>query len=170
MARDLYSRISDSELDRIVTSVQHEHPNSGYRMMQGYVARLGHRVQQTRIRESMARTDPDGVLSRWFTAVHRRSYYVSTPNALWHIDGHHRLIRYLLEGSRAMECYALDQEKCECIISESELATNGYVSLACRPFTRKSWVVVWWLTNTKPIPAAPIGAAVCHFMKNIIIR
>jgi hypothetical protein len=93
MARDLYSRISDSELDRVVTSVQHEHPNSGYRMMQGYVARLGHRVQQTRIRESMARTDPDGVLSRWFTAVHRRSYYVSTPNALWHIDGHHRLIR-----------------------------------------------------------------------------
>lgn len=92
-ARDMYSRVSDSELDRMVTSVQHEHPNCGYRMMQGYIARLGHRVQQTRVRESMARTDPDGVLSRWCTTIHRRSYYVSTPNALWHIDGHHRLIK-----------------------------------------------------------------------------
>ena len=91
--RDTYSRISDSELDRIVTYVQHENPNCGYRMMQGYVAQLGHKVQQNRIRESMARTDPLGVMSRWCTTVQRRSYSVSSPNALWHIDGHHRLIR-----------------------------------------------------------------------------
>lgn len=91
--RDTYSRISDSELDRIVTYIQHENPNCGYRMMQGYTAQLGHRVQQNRIRESMARTDPQGVISRWCTTVRRRSYSVSSPNALWHIDGHHRLIR-----------------------------------------------------------------------------
>lgn len=91
--RDRYSDISDQELDRVITMVQHRNPNCGYRMMQGHVARLGHRVQQVRIREAMARTDPDGVMSRWFYTVHRRCYSVSSPNALWHIDGHHRLIR-----------------------------------------------------------------------------
>ena len=93
--RDRYSTISNPELDRIVTMVQHSNPNCGYRMMQGYIIRLGHRVQQSRIRESMARTDPEGVISRWCTTVHRRCYSVASPNALWHIDGHHRLIRYV---------------------------------------------------------------------------
>ena len=92
--RDAYSSISDQELDRIVTFVQHHNPNCGYRMMQGYLQRFGHRVQQIRVREAMARTDPDGLVNRWCHAVQRRSYSVPTPNALWHIDGHHRLIRY----------------------------------------------------------------------------
>ena len=93
--RDRYSVISNQELDRIVTLVQHQNPNCGYRMMQGYVSRLGHKVQQTRIREAMARTDPEGLVSRWCYLVHRRCYSVSSPNALWHIDGHHRLIRLI---------------------------------------------------------------------------
>ena len=33
--QDRYSDISDQELDRIVTSIQHRNPNCGYRMMQG---------------------------------------------------------------------------------------------------------------------------------------
>jgi len=92
--REGYSAIGEDELDRIITLLQHQNPNCGYRMMQGYLARLGHKVQQTRIRESMARTDPEGVLSRWFGSIRRRTYHVSSPNALWHIDGHHKLIRY----------------------------------------------------------------------------
>ena len=88
--RDTCSSISDVELDRIITTIQHENPNCGYRMMQGYLTRLGHRIQQSRVRESMVRTDPEGVRC---TTVQRRCYSVSSPNALWHIDGHHRLIR-----------------------------------------------------------------------------
>ena len=94
--RGRYSNIEDEELDRIVTSIQHQNPNCGFRMMQGYISRLGYRVQQTRIRVAMARTDPEGILSRWCGSVHRRSYSVSSPNALWHIDGHHRLIRFVI--------------------------------------------------------------------------
>ena len=92
LIRSQYSAISDSELDRIVTSVHHTNTNCGYRMMQGYLARLGHRVQQCRVRESMARTDPQGMISRWCNTVQRR-YSVASPNQLWHIDGNHRLIR-----------------------------------------------------------------------------
>lgn len=94
--RDRYSDVSNQELDRMVTLVQHRNPNCGYRMMQGYLARLGHKVQQTRVREAMSRTDPEGIVSRWCYTVQRRCYSVSTPNALWHIDGHHRLIRYIV--------------------------------------------------------------------------
>ena len=94
LVRDRYSDISDEELDRIVTSIQHRNPNCGYRMMQGYLSRLGHRIQQSRIRRAMIRTDPEGVISRWCYSVQRRCYSVSSPNTLWHIDGHHRLIRY----------------------------------------------------------------------------
>ena len=94
--RNLYSVISDAELDRAITSIQHQHPNCGYRMMSGYLAQLGHRVQQCRIREAMARTDPEGIISRWCNSVQRRQYSVPSPNALWHIDGNHRLIRYLI--------------------------------------------------------------------------
>ena len=92
--REGYSAVGEEELDRIITLLQHQNPNCGYRMMQGYLATLGHRVQQTRIREAMARTDPEGVLSRWCCSIQRRTYCVSSPNALWHIDGHHKLIRY----------------------------------------------------------------------------
>ena len=92
--RNNYSSILDDELDRLVTTIHYHHPNCGYRLMQGHLTSLGHRVQQTRIREAMLRTDPEGVLSRWGCTVYRRQYSVPTPNALWHIDGNHRLIRY----------------------------------------------------------------------------
>ena len=93
--RSNYSSIPDNELDRLITTIQYQHPHCGYRLMRGHLTMLGHRVQQERIRDAMLRTDPEGVFSRWGCTVHRRRYSVPTPNALWHIDGNHRLIRYL---------------------------------------------------------------------------
>ena len=93
---NLYSDIDDEELDRMVTTIQHQYPNCGYRMMQGHLIALNHRVQQGRVRESMSRTDPHGVISRWCNTVVRRTYSVQSPNSLWHIDGNHRLIRYTM--------------------------------------------------------------------------
>ena len=89
-----YSNISDDDLDRMIQSFQEQYPNCGYRMMQGHLKGLNHRVQQSRVREAMARTDPHGVINRWCNTVVRRTYSVHSPNALWHIDGNHRLIRY----------------------------------------------------------------------------
>jgi hypothetical protein len=37
--------------------------------------------------EEIARADPEGVALRWAHTVQRRTYSVSGPNALWHIDG-----------------------------------------------------------------------------------
>lgn len=95
----LYSSISDTELDRLVRGIQEHYPNCGYRMMIGHLRTMGHRVQELRVRNSMMRTDPEGVVSRWITSIQRRVYSVATPNALWHIDGNHRLIRYAKASS-----------------------------------------------------------------------
>ena len=91
--RDMYSQLTDDDLDRVVTTISYNYPNCGYRMMQGHLLRLGHRVQQQRVRDAMLRMDPKGVLSRWRQTVRRREYSVPTSNSLWHIDGNHRLIR-----------------------------------------------------------------------------
>ena len=91
--RAQYSAVNDQDLDRLVVAVQAQYPHCGYRMTQGHLATVGHRVQQSRIREAMTRTDPVGVLSRWCNTVVRRTYSVQSPNSLWHVDGNHRLIR-----------------------------------------------------------------------------
>ena len=51
-------------------------------------------VQRERIRESIRRVDPIGVELRARRVLHRRMYCVECPNALWHLDGYHKLIRW----------------------------------------------------------------------------
>ena len=64
LIRSQYSNISIEELDTLITSIQFQYPNCGYRMMIGHLRTFNHRVQQTRVREAMLRTDPQGVISR----------------------------------------------------------------------------------------------------------
>ena len=88
-----FSDIDDLTLDTTIRSLQVQFPNSGYRMMLGHLRARGLKIQQTRVRESMQRTDPCGTVLRWFQITERRSYNVASPNALWHIDGNHKLVR-----------------------------------------------------------------------------
>ena len=44
----------------------------------------------------MARMDPQNTALRWGVVVSRRAYHVPWPNSLWHLDGHHSLIRWKL--------------------------------------------------------------------------
>lgn len=88
-----YSEISDEQLDQLVTAAQSTNPNIGIRMLKGLLHSKGHRVQRERIRQSLLRTDPMGVIQRWKEAARRRHYNVQSPLALWHIDGNHKLIR-----------------------------------------------------------------------------
>lgn len=65
--------------------------------MQGYLSCKGHRVPQARVRASLRRVDPEGVEGRRFRKrwIRRVPYNVGGPQSLWHIDGYHKLIRYL---------------------------------------------------------------------------
>ena len=91
--RMFYTNISDEELDHVVAEIQQEFPTCGNRQMQGHLLRREIRVQQHRVRESQRRVDPAGSIMRQLQIIHRRRYHVNGPQALWHIDGNHKLIR-----------------------------------------------------------------------------
>lgn len=89
-----YSDINDSELDLLTQQFVRIHPFSGQRSLEGYLRSLGFRIQRCRLRNSLMRVDPSGVLERLKQSLHRRKYNVPMPNSLWHIDGLHKLIRW----------------------------------------------------------------------------
>ncbi|XP_073727850.1 uncharacterized protein [Misgurnus anguillicaudatus] len=94
--RSLYSSLTDSELDTLVSSIKSRMPNSGYRIVKGALKSEGHKVQYERVRASLHRVDTLGVLSRMteLGCVVRRRYSVPGPKSLMHIDTNHKLIRY----------------------------------------------------------------------------
>ncbi|XP_041864795.1 uncharacterized protein LOC121654644 [Melanotaenia boesemani] len=93
---ELYSSISDEELDNVVTAIKHDMPAAGYRMVRGRLRSMGIHVQWARMAASMHRVDSVGILSRLarLGCVVRRTYSVRGPLSLVHVDTNHKLIRY----------------------------------------------------------------------------
>ena len=94
-ARAVYARMSDEELDAAILSILRDFPNIGSKRVTGLLRARGMYVQQSRIRASMRRVDPEGTLLRALelNIINRRRYSVAGPLSLWHIDGNHKLIR-----------------------------------------------------------------------------
>lgn len=94
--RGTYSNLTDEELDNLVSTIKTSSPHSGYKMMRGHLKALGHRVQWSRVWDSMNRVDSAGILARMLQLGHivRRSYSVQAPLSLVHLDTNHKLIRY----------------------------------------------------------------------------
>lgn len=90
-----YAVLTDSELDQLVVDIQDQFPLCGNRQMHGHLLSQGHRVQQRRIRESQRRTCPEGTMMRRLGCLRRRKYKVAAPRSLYHIDGNHKLVRYI---------------------------------------------------------------------------
>ena len=65
--------------------------------MRGFLRGRGLHIQWSRIQDSMRRVCPEGILMRalQLTTVERRIYNVRSPLSLWHIDGNHKLIRFV---------------------------------------------------------------------------
>ncbi|MGH0124101.1 UNVERIFIED_CONTAM: hypothetical protein FKN15_018182 [Acipenser sinensis] len=92
--RDKYSNITDNELDTEVKSLHSQYPNAGAEMMNGYLRAKGIFVQRQRIRMSLNSIDPVSSAGRWAQVINRRSYHVPSPNSMWHMDSHMKLIRW----------------------------------------------------------------------------
>ena len=101
-----YSLISEPDLDEVVRQIKQEHPNDGEIMLAGHLLKQGIRVQRAKLRASIHRIDPQGVADRRSVAVKRREYHVSGPNEVWHLDGHHKLIRWRLVTHGAIDGYS----------------------------------------------------------------
>ena len=91
---DSFSDLNDNDLREIMQDIMDTNPNIGQRRMIGALRGRGIRVQQRRVREMMRMMDPVGTALRWYGAIYRRRYNVPCPNALWHIDGCHKLVRW----------------------------------------------------------------------------
>ena len=89
-----YSEISDPDLENLVRQFKLSRPNSGFHYLTGFLQEQGIRVQARQVKEALHRVDRVGRVLRYHTAISRRRYEVSGPNKLWHMDGHHKLIRW----------------------------------------------------------------------------
>ena len=79
----------------IVRAYVGDNPNAGFEEVRAYLKTRQPPVFETRarVRQLVAEIDPEGVSSRWESVAQRRTYSVKSPNSLWHIDGHHSLVR-----------------------------------------------------------------------------
>ena len=88
-----FSQISQQELLSIVTEVKREFPDIGQTMLKGILKSRGIYISTARIRDCLSEVDPINTALRWSLPISRRVYSVPHANALWHIDGNHKLIR-----------------------------------------------------------------------------
>lgn len=89
-----YSNINDEELRSVLNSILNNHPHTGVNMMMGHLKARGILVQHRRVRRLLRESDPASSVVRWGLTAVRRTYSVPGPNFLWHVDGHHALIRW----------------------------------------------------------------------------
>lgn len=86
-----YSQISDEELDILVQKFKQKRPTTGITYLRGHLLQQGWRIQRDRLLASISRVDGIQQVLRKNLAVKRRTYVSSRPNAMWHMDGHHKL-------------------------------------------------------------------------------
>lgn len=87
-----FSNLTDAELDTLVHTYKRNKPESGIWYLVGFLRAHGFRVQNCHVLESTHRVDGLDCALQWQTAIRHRKYKSSHPNALWHCDGHHKLI------------------------------------------------------------------------------
>ena len=74
----MYSTLSDEELDMKVAAIVAKYPFTGYRRMMGFLRDEGENVQEKRVVSSMRRVDYVGIIQRSTASrvIHRRKYSV----------------------------------------------------------------------------------------------
>ena len=100
ISSDDRSHLSDVELDDLIRSLKKDHPNDGEVLIQGHLVRMKIRVPRQALRQSIHRVDHANVVLRRRLVVRGRIYSVPCPNYIWHIDSHHKMIRwqYVIHG------------------------------------------------------------------------
>ena len=106
MEDETFTNIPDDQLGEVMQEVRRSTPNIGQSRMIGALRSRGLRVQRWRVRNMLRQIDPVGTALRWNPTIYRRKYYVPHPNALWHIDGNHKLIRWRLVIHACIDGYS----------------------------------------------------------------
>lgn len=113
IVRPPFSDISNKSLDILVKDYKEAHPNTGIRYLRGYLSQHGMRVPRRRIVDSLSRVDDVAKVILQHKVIKRREYTSARPNALWHVDGHHKLglwgivIHGFIDGYDRMVCHLM---------------------------------------------------------------
>lgn len=91
IVRQPFSTIRDPLLDSMIKRFKDSHPNAGIRYIRGFLLQQGIRIQRSRIIASLSRVDDVAKVVLRNKIIKRREYKSARPNALWHLDGHHKL-------------------------------------------------------------------------------
>ena len=91
-----FTEISESDLVEIVHEIKKEHPTCGEVMLQGHLLRKGIKIQRNKLRSAIHDTDHANTIRRRSDVICRRVYTNPHPNAVWHVDGNHKMIRWRL--------------------------------------------------------------------------
>uniref|UniRef100_A0A673LYY8 Integrase catalytic domain-containing protein n=1 Tax=Sinocyclocheilus rhinocerous TaxID=307959 RepID=A0A673LYY8_9TELE len=86
-----FTDISEDELQRIVADFRATTPNSGYRMVSGYLRSIGISKESEQLSDPLIQLE---VSYEALRLIPRRPYSVPSPLSLWHIDGNHKLVRW----------------------------------------------------------------------------
>lgn len=89
--RTPFSTISDDGLDNLVKEHKTIQPNAGIRYIRGSLFAKKLRVQRHRIISSLGRVNTVAKVAHRDRTIKRGEYYSPRPNAVWHLDGHHKL-------------------------------------------------------------------------------
>ncbi len=90
----LYSNLSNEDLDILLRTFKAKKPDAGLQYVVGFLRKHGLRIQRRRVVSSLRRIDGLGRALRIRKVIKRTRYTVKRPDALWHLDGHHKLIRW----------------------------------------------------------------------------
>lgn len=83
---EIYTNISDQEVDRIVSDIKLEHPKDGEVLIAGHLQHHGIVIPRAKLRASIHRVDSDGVSAHRAQAIGRQIYHVNFPNSVLHIE------------------------------------------------------------------------------------
>ena len=86
-----YTQLSDEELDVLVEEFKQKRPTTGLGYLRGHLLQRGWRIQRDRLLASISRVDGVQKVLRKNSAIKRCKYVSSRPNAVWHMDGYHKL-------------------------------------------------------------------------------
>ena len=129
-----YTDITDNALDLVVQRLKVDHPNDGEVMMAGHLSRIVVRITRARLRASIHRVDPQGVAERSRRAIRRRVYSVPHANYVWHIDSHHKLIRWRMVIHGAVDGYSRKILYLKCANNNKASTVVSYFSHAASTF------------------------------------
>ena len=89
-----FSSLTDNQLDHVIKIYKKLRPNSGIRYTSGFLHCHSLQVQRECIRMSLQHVDGLRHALQRNDAIMRRTYISQMSNAVWHLDGLHKLIQY----------------------------------------------------------------------------